>query len=104
MVPWRYFKVFEGDMFNKGKKIGPCREEKYSRFIDLKYDLQPIVNEINSNKFLKYNSGKFFLESITCNEIDFASKKFFKKDPWKIVINKKDVKKWIHSKKETLIK
>jgi len=103
LVPWRYFKIFEGNMFNKGKKVGPCKEAKYSKFIDLKYDLQPIVKEINNNKFLKYNGSKFFLESITCNEIDFASKKFFKKDPWKIVLNKKDVKKWIHSKKEALI-
>ena len=62
--------------------------------------MEPIVKEINSNKFLKYKSSNFFLESITCNEIDIASKKFFKKNPWKIVKNKKEVIKWINSRKE----
>ena len=100
LVPWRYFKVFEGEMFKNGKKIGLCKEKKYSKFINLKYDLEPIVKEINSNKFLKYKSSNFFLVSITCNEIDIASKKFFKKDPWKIVKNKKEVIKWINSRKE----
>ena len=99
LVPWRYFKVFKGEMFKKGKKIGLCQEKKYSKFINLKYDLEPIVKEINSNKFLKYKSSNFFLESITCSEIDIASKKFFKKNPWEIVKNKKEVKKWINSKK-----
>ena len=92
MVPWRYFKTFDGKLYQFGKKIGECREKKYTRFINLKYDLKPIVNEINKNKFLKYESKKFFLESITCKEIDKASRKFFKKDPWKIVKNKKEIK------------
>jgi len=87
-------------MFKNGKKIGPCKEKKYSKFINLKYSLKPIVKEINKNKFLKYKSTKFFLESVTYNEIDIASKIFFKKDPWKIVKNIKEVKKWINSKKE----
>ena len=100
LVPWRYFKVFEGAMFKNGKKIGSCKEKKYSKFINLKYSLEPIVKEINKNKFLKYRNNKFFLESITCNEIDIASKKFFKKDPWKIVKNIKEVKEWIKSRKE----
>ena len=101
-VPWRYFKVFEGKMYNFGKKIGKCREKKYSKFINLKYDLKPIVNEINQNKFLKYNGNKFFLESITCKEIDIASKKFFKKNPWKIVKNKKEIMKMIKSTKKLI--
>ena len=83
-----------------GKKIGPCKEKKYSKFINLRYSLEPIVREINKNKFLKYRNDKFFLESITCNEIDIASKKFFKKNPWKIIKNIKEVKKWIKSRKE----
>ena len=29
-VPWRYFKTFKGEMFDKGKKIGTCMERKYS--------------------------------------------------------------------------
>ena len=31
MVPWRYFKTFEGKLYQFGKKIGECREKKYSK-------------------------------------------------------------------------
>jgi len=92
-VPWRYFKVFSGDMFKKGKKIGICEEKKYSTVPNVKYDLNPLVKEISKKSFLKYKSKNFFLESLTCNQIDEVSKKFFNKSPWKIIRNKKEIKK-----------
>ena len=60
-VPWRYFKVFSGDMFKKGKKIGICEEKKYSTVPNVKYDLNPLVKEISKKSFLKYKSKNFFL-------------------------------------------
>lgn len=90
-VPWRFYKTFKGDLYKNNKKIGQCIEKKYSKIVGLKYDLSPIVNCINKKKILKSNSTKFFLQSTTCDEIDEASKKFFKKDPWKLIKNKSKI-------------
>jgi len=98
LVPWRYFKEFKGNMYKNKKKIGICKEIKYSKYKNLKYDLNPIVKSIDNKMFLKSSSKKFFLESITCNEIDRFAEKFFKKNAWKIVKNKKEIKKLIKFK------
>ena len=92
-VPWRFYKIYKGDLYKNNKKIGKCFEKKYSKLINLKYDLLPISNCINKNKILKSNSKKFFLESTTCDEIDKANIRFFKNDPWKIIKNKSIIKK-----------
>ena len=95
LVPWRYFKEFSGNMYLKKKKIGVCKEIKYTKFKKLKYNLNPIVKAINKKYFLKSKSKKYLMESLTCNQIDFYAKRFFKKNSWKIVQNKREAKRWI---------
>ena len=94
-VPWRYFKTFKGEMFDGGKKIGTCSERKYSTVTNLKYDLNPLVKEIPKKNFLRFKSKKFFLQSLTCKQIDKASVRFFKKNPWKIIKNQIEIKKFL---------
>lgn len=94
-VPWRYFKTFKGEMFERGKKIGTCLELKYSTVPNLRYDLSPLVKEIAKEKFLKFNDKKFFLQSLTCKQIDEASVRFFKKNPWKLIKNQIEVKNFL---------
>ena len=95
-VPWRYFKIFQGPLYKNNRRIGNCYENKYTRFIKLKYDLSPIVKEISKKKlFLKSNNKKFFLESITTNQIDNVCKNFFKHKAWSIVKNQQETLRWI---------
>ena len=42
---------------------------------------------------------KFFLQSLTCNQIDKASVRFFKKNPWRIIKNQTKIKNFLKTKK-----
>ena len=106
-VPWRYFKTFEGKMYNNKKFIGYCKENKFSSpsNIVLNYDYKPLVNIMKKNKiFLKGNSN-FFLESTKTKSIDSIANNFFKKSSkWEIIKNKSQVKRWIIKFKKSEIK
>ena len=101
-VPWRYFKKFEGTMYSNGIKIGKCKELKYCSPKNglLDYDFFPIIKKIKkSASFLKNTSKEFTFESIEAKCLDKIGKIFFSKNPWMIVKNKNEVKKWIKNEK-----
>ncbi len=97
-VPWRYYKTFEGKMYNDKKFIGYCKEIKFSSpsKINLNYDYKPLINVMRkSNIFLKGNAN-FLLESTKTKSIDLIANNFFKKSSkWKIIKNRSQVKQWI---------
>ena len=102
LVPWRYFKLYEGSLYKNGKKIGRCFENKYSSPLNniLKYDFKPFIPYIKSSKSYKKSSNQNFnLESVKASCLDKIGNKIFSKNPWVIVKNKKDIKEWIKNKK-----
>jgi len=103
LVPWRYFKIFKGPLYNNGTKVSSCLENKYSSPLNgiLKYDFKPFISHIERSNSYKKSSNKYFkLESIKANCLDDIGNKIFIKDPWVIVKNKKKIKDWIKNKKE----
>ena len=101
-VPWRYFKKFEGSMYSDGTKIGTCKEIKYCSPKNgiLHYDFFPLIKKIKrSNSFKKNTNNEFTFESVEAKCLDKIGKIFFSKNPWMIVKNKKEVKKWIKREK-----
>ena len=97
-VPWRYFKTFEGKMYNNKNFVGYCKEIKFSSpsKINLVYDYKPLVQLMRKkNIFLKGNKN-FLLESTKAKSIDLIANNFFKKSfKWKIIKNRSQVKQWI---------
>ena len=106
-VPWRYNKKFYCDIKKNGKKIGKCSETKFcsSKNVPLKYDYYPFIKAIeNSESFCKSKNKNFKFESIKASCLNKIGKKIFKINPWIIVKNKYQTKKWIkfEKKKEIL--
>lgn len=102
LVPWRYFKLFEGSLYINGKKKGNCFENKYSSPLNgvLKYDFEPFITHIRSSKSFKKSSNQNFnLESVKASCLDKIGYKIFSKNPWIIVKNKKIIKEWIKKNK-----
>jgi aminoglycoside N3'-acetyltransferase len=102
LVPWRYFKLFEGSLYINGKKMGNCFENKYSAPLNgvLEYDFKPFVPHIKNSKSYKKSSNQIFnLESVKTSCLDKIGNKIFSKNPWIIVKNKRNIKDWIKRKK-----
>jgi hypothetical protein len=101
-VPWRYFKIYKGIMYKNGIKVGSCLEQKYSAPLNniLKYDYKSFIHHIKKATSYRKSSNKYFnLESVKTKCLDIIGNKIFSKDPWIIVNNKKDIKKWIYEDK-----
>jgi aminoglycoside N3'-acetyltransferase len=101
-VPWRYFKLYKGILYNNGLKKGLCSEKKYSAPANniLKYDFKPFINYIKkADSYKKSFNKKFILESVKTDCLDKIGNKIFLKNPWVIVKNKKKVKEWIQNNK-----
>ena len=97
-VPWRYFKKFEGKMYNNKKFVGYCKEIKFSSpsKINLDYDYKPLVELMRKKNIFLEGNKNFLLESTKAKSIDLIANNFFKKSfKWKIIKNKPQVKKWI---------
>jgi aminoglycoside 3-N-acetyltransferase len=97
-VPWRYYKEFNGKMYNNNKYIRRCNEKKYSSpsKIILNYDYKPLVNLMEKKKIFIEGSSKFFLQSAKTKHIDKIANVFFKaSSKWKIIKNKSKVRNWI---------
>ena len=106
-VPWRYFKKFQFKMYRNRNFLGMCEEVKFCSPNKglLKYDYKKFIPLIEKQKsFLKFNSNLFKFESIKAKCLDDISKIFFKKRPYDIVINKKEIKNWVKYKKKIEIK
>ena len=102
-VPWRYNKKFLFDIKKNGKKIGKCSEIKFcsSKNVPLKYDYFPFIREIeNSKSFCKSTNKNFKFESIKVSCLNKIGKKIFTTNPWAIVKNKNQTKKWIKFEKK----
>lgn len=102
LVPWRYFKSFEGTLYKNGIKSGSCLENKYSSPLNgiLKYDFRPFIPYIKKSKSYKKSSNKYFnLESVKTNCLDSIGDKIFSNNPWIIVKNQKEIKEWVKSKR-----
>jgi aminoglycoside N3'-acetyltransferase len=100
-VPWRYFKTYYGKMIVKDK-IKVCHEKKYSAPENniLQYDFKPFTNFLKKKNIFIKSQSKFILESTTAHEINYHARKFFsRKNFWKIVKNKKEIKIWIKKNK-----
>ena len=105
-VPWRYSKKFFCDIKKNGKKIGNCSEIKFCSSINvpLKYDYFPLIKEIeNSKSFCKSTNKDFKFESIKARCLNKIGKKIFSKNPWMIIKNKNQTKKWIKFEKKNEI-
>ena len=101
-VPWRYFKIYKGCLFDNDVFKGMCSENKYSSPLNgkLKYDFKPFIPFIKKSKSYKKSSNKnFILESINAKCLNTIGNKIFQKDPWVIVKNKNVINKWILEKK-----
>ena len=102
LVPWRYFKLYEGAYYKNKKKIGYCFENKYSAPLGglLKYSFKPFIPHIKKSKSYKKSSNKYFnLESVKTNCLDSIGDKIFSNNPWIIVKNQKEIKEWVKSKR-----
>ena len=106
-VPWRYQKIFRGVLKKNKKIIGNCYEKKFcsSRITPLKYDYKPFIKDIEMAKSFKKSSNKLFkFESIKSSCLNKVGKKIFSRNPWIIVKNKKETRKWIKNfKKQEII-
>ena len=103
-VPWRYNKKFLCDLKKNGKKIGKCSEIKFcsSKNVPLKYDYLPFIKEIEISKsFCKSTNKNFKFESIKVSCLNKIGKKIFSTNPWVIVKNKNQTKKWVKFEKKT---
>jgi aminoglycoside N3'-acetyltransferase len=102
LVPWRYFKSFEGNLYRNEIKIGSCIEKKYSPPLNgiLKYDFKPFISHIKkSDSYRKSSNKNFNLESVNTSCLDRVADKIFSSNPWIIVKNKKKIEGWIKKKK-----
>tara|TARA_Y100000590_G_scaffold455840_1_gene605220 strand:+ start:317 stop:1180 length:864 start_codon:yes stop_codon:yes gene_type:complete len=101
-VPWRYFKIYEGDLYSNKKYLGKIIEKKYSGplSVNFSYDYSPVVKEMKKNEVIKKSKNKLLnIQSCLVSDIDAVCNKFFKKNPWRIIKNKKTIEQWIkHSK------
>ena len=101
-VPWRYFKLYKGTLYQNGIKKGFCLEKKYSSPANnlLKYDFKPFIRYIRkADSYNKSFNKNFILESIKTNCLDKIGNKIFLKNPWIIVKNKNEVRQWIQKYK-----
>jgi len=106
-VPWRYFKKFDGKLYQNNKFVSSISENKYSspKTIDFEYDYSPLIKLMKKNKIIKKGSNELFnIQSALVNDIDIISKLFFENNPWEIVKDIDKVKNWIkeNKKKEML--
>ena len=101
-MPWRYFKIYEGDLYSNKKYLGKIIEKKYSGplSVNFSYDYSPVVKEMKKNEVIKKSKNKLLnIQSCLVSDIDAVCNKFFKKNPWRIIKNKKTIEQWIkHSK------
>ena len=102
-VPWRYHKTFKVKFKKKGKINSFCYETKFCspREISLNYDFHPFIKKIeNSQSFRKSENKSFKFESIKTDCLDKIGKDYFRKNPWVIIKNIREVKNWIQNKKK----
>lgn len=102
-VPWRYDKKFLCDIKKNGRKIGKCSEIKFCSSVNvpLLYDYYPFIKEIeNSKSFCRSTNKNFKFESIKVRCLNKIGNKIFKKNPWVIIKNKNQTKKWIKFSKK----
>ena len=50
---------------------------------------------------LKGKNDLFSIQSSLTSDIDVVCKNFFERDPWEIILEKENIKKWIKEMKET---
>ena len=67
----------------------------------LNYDFHPFIKKIeNSQSFRKSENKSFKFESIKTDCLDKIGKNYFRKNPWVIIKNIREVKNWIQNKKK----
>ena len=101
-VPYRYFKKYKGEIFNREKKIGLCEETKFSYSLKVKpvFDFYTWIKWLYDTKEVRKSSNnKFILESVNVNFILEAGKSFLTHDPYGLVKNKLEVKNWVKNDK-----
>ena len=101
-VPWRYFKIFKGNMYKNKKFIKEIVEKKYSgpKNILFKYDYKPIEKMlINNNLTLSSSSKDLPMQSSLTSQIDTVCNEFFQKNPWELVKNSAKIKQWVKNDK-----
>ena len=105
-VPWRYNKKISAKFLINKKKRGNCHEIKFcsSSKTKLKYDYKPFVKYIEKAKsFRKSNNNLVKFETIKASCLNKIGKKLFKKNPWVIIKNIKETKRWINYHKDSEI-
>lgn len=101
-VPYRYYKIFSGTLYDDGKEIGPCREIKYSYSmrVPLDYDYSVIQAQLSKQKAIITCPNPLIpLESAVTSDIDIACHKIFEEDPFAIVKNRDAVEDWVKTGK-----
>lgn len=101
-VPYRYFKKYNGKLYNNGKFLGNISETKYSYSKIVK----PIFNFeswpkylYKTNKVNISNSKNFHIETASTKIIVNAALNFFSTDIYAFVKNKKEVSEWVKNQK-----
>ena len=102
-VPYRYFKRFNGKMFDNGKFISNCSEVKYSYPLEIAIEFDYSIstkNLIDNFKVLKSPHERISMQSAGAKDILSASRLSLKEDIFAYVKNKEDALNWILFKKE----
>ena len=105
-VPYRYFKRFNGKMYNNGKFVSNCSEVKYSYPLNvpLEFDHSIATNNLKNNfKVLNSSDKRIPMESASAKDILSATRMTLESDIFAYVKNKEDALNWIKNYKEVEI-
>jgi len=101
-VPYRYFKTYKGQLYKNGRKLGVCKETKYSYSLRVKpkFDFFTWIKSLDGTKGIKKSSNKkLLLQSISVRNILKAGKIFLSNDPYGLIKNKLEIKNWVKNNK-----
>ena len=101
-VPYRYYKKFNGDMYNDGKFIHSCSEVKYSYPLQVPLELDhSIVTPILKKDYQTPESSddRIFMQSAGAKDILSACNKVLSDDIYAYVKNKDNAIDWVENYK-----
>jgi len=101
-VPYRYFKRFNGRMYDKGKFISNCSQVKYSYPLNVTLELDHSIatTSLKSNfKVLNSPDKRIPMESASAKDILSATRMTLESDIFAYVKNKEDALNWIKNYK-----
>jgi aminoglycoside 3-N-acetyltransferase len=102
-APYRYYKKFNGAMYDNGRYVQECSEVKFSYPLstNIKFDYSIATSVLTKNYPIKSSSdSRIMFQSAQAQDIVEACEKLLSEDIYAYVVNRNDAIDWVENKKE----